>query len=229
MTLTKKTIHWINELSKRTLVNEKMFKTALTHDSISKKAGGKGKSNERLEFLGDRILGLIIAESLFKLYPKEKEGHLARRLAWLASRDVITEIGIKIKINNHILMSYSEEKSGGRENPAILSDAVEALIAYFYLEYGLSYCNEFINEYWYDFLRAGDAPKDAKSALQEWAQKNGFELPIYNKIGHTGPDHEPEFVIEVTAGNQKAQATAKSKKKAERMAATKLLAKVVSS
>lgn len=228
MILTKKTILWINHLSKKTLVNEKLFRTALTHDSISKKAGGKGKSNERLEFLGDRILGLVIAESLYKLYPKEKEGHLARRLAWLASRDVISQIALKIKINEHILMSFSEEKSGGRGNPAILSDAVEALIAYFYLEYGLSYCNEFINDLWYDFLRAGDAPKDSKSALQEWAQKKGYDLPLYKIIGQTGPDHDPEFVIEVSVGNKKASATAKNKKKAERMAAQTLLEQVTS-
>ncbi|MFV0430843.1 MAG: ribonuclease III [Alphaproteobacteria bacterium] len=226
MTLTSKTIQWIEDLSQKILLDKKLFRKALTHDSISKKAGGRGKSNERLEFLGDRILGLVIAESLFKLYPKEKEGDLARRLAWLASKDVLSKVALNIHIDEHILMSFAEEKSGGRENPAILSDAVEALIAYFYLEYGLSYCSEFINKHWYDFIHEDSVPQDSKSALQEWAQKNGFELPVYKKISHSGPDHDPEFIIEVSVGTHKAEAKASSKKKAERIAAEILLEQV---
>ncbi len=225
MTITKN-ILWVSKLTGRKPVNENLFQQALTHDSISKKAGGKGKSYERLEFLGDRILGLIIAESLYKLYPKEKEGELARRLAWLASKDVLCQVAQSIKLNENILMSYAEENAGGRENPAILSDACEALLAFFYLEYGISFCRKFINEHWYDFLRTKTAPKDSKSALQEWAQKKGYNLPEYSKVSHTGPDHKPEFIIAVKVGSYQETATAESKKKAERLAAQKLLEKL---
>ncbi len=224
--ITIKNILWANKLTKRKLINEHLLRQALTHDSISKKAGGKGKSYERLEFLGDRILGLVVAESLFKLYPKEKEGELARRLAWLVSKDVLCQVAKEIKLDKNILMSHAEENSGGRENPAILSDACEALLAFFYLELGIDFCRKFINEYWYDFMRTREAPKDSKSALQEWAQKKGFDLPQYSKIGHTGPDHKPEFIVSVKVGDHQEEATAESKKKAERLAAQKLLNKV---
>lgn len=226
MMITTQNILWFNKLTNNQPVNKNLLEQALTHDSISKKAGGKGKSNERLEFLGDRILGLIIAESLFKLYPQEKEGELARRLAWLASKDVLYQVAKKIKLDENILMAYAEENAGGRNNPAILSDACEALLAYFYLELGIDFCRQFINQYWHEFLHKKAAPKDAKSALQEWAQKNGYELPQYSIISHTGPDHKPEFVIAVKAGKYQEKATAESKKKAERLAAQKLLKKL---
>lgn len=225
MTITQ-SILWLNKLTDNQPINQDLLEQALTHDSISKKAGGKGKSNERLEFLGDRILGLIIAESLFKLYPKEKEGELARRLAWLASKDVLCQVAKKIKLDENILMSFAEENSGGRDNPAILSDACEALLAYFYLELGIHFCRQFINQYWHDFIYTKQAPKDSKSALQEWAQKKGYDLPEYTTISHSGPDHKPEFIISVKAGKYQAKATAESKKKAERLAAEKLLKKL---
>lgn len=223
----KQSILWINTLCGITIHNEALFRRALTHDSITNKAGGKEQqSNERLEFLGDRVLGLVIADHLVKLYPSEVEGELARRLAWLASKDVLAEIALDIELDKHILMSYAEEKSGGRKNAAILADALEALLAFLYIEYGLDLCAKLVKTYWANYFNKVNPPKDDKSALQEWAQQNGYPLPNYQLVSQIGPDHDPKFTIAVTVGKFQAEAEAKSKKKAERKAAKLLLEKV---
>ncbi len=223
----KQSILWINELCGVKPQNEVLFRRALTHDSITKKAGGKEqRSNERLEFLGDRVLGLAIAHHLVNLYPGEEEGELARRLAWLASKEVLSEVALNIRLDKHILMSYAEEKSGGRKNSAILADTLEALLAFLYVEYGLDLCATFVKTYWNDYFNKKDPPKDDKSALQEWAQKKGYALPEYKILSQVGPDHDPKFVVVVKVGKLQAKAEAKSKKKAERKAARLLLEKV---
>ncbi len=223
----KQSILWINGLCGIKPSNEVLFRRALTHDSITKKAGGaERRSNERLEFLGDRVLGLAIAHHLVHLYPGEEEGELARRLAWLASKEVLGQVALNIKLDKHILMSYAEEKSGGRKNPAILSDTLEALLAFLYVEYGLELCAKFVKTYWKDYFNKAEPPKDDKSALQEWAQQNGYALPEYKILSRVGPDHDPKFIIAVSVGKFKAEAEAKSKKKAQRKAAKLLLEKV---
>jgi len=199
---------------------------ALTHGSA---AASGGFSYERLEFLGDRVLSLVVAELLFRNYPNENEGELARRYAALVRREALAEIAAEIGLGAFIIMSRSEAQAGGRENPSLLADVCEAVIAALYLDGGLAAVTEFIHRHWR--ARMADTrtpPKDAKTTLQEWAQGRGFPLPVYRIAGREGPDHAPQFTIEVSAGDVGPPAIGKgpTRRAAEQAAAAALLARI---
>lgn len=197
-----------------------LLQRALTHPSM-----GKSKANyERLEFLGDSVLGLIISAELFERYPDEAEGELTKRLAGLICGETLVKVAQKLELAEHILMSESEINSGGRENKANLENAMEAIIGAIYLDKGFEPAKEFVLRNWESFIdKMLEPPKDAKSALQEWAQGRGLPLPEYIVVKQEGPSHAPEFEISVTVQGHPAElGYGNSKRAAEQEAATKL-------
>lgn len=199
---------------------------ALTHRSAMF-AGGR--SNERLEFLGDRVLGLVVADMLCRRFPEEDEGALARRFAVLVGRDALSRVATDLDLGTYLILSSGEEDSGGRDNPALLANACEAAIAALYRDGGLAPAARFIEARWTPLLAADlEPPKDPKTALQEWVQARGLPLPEYREIDRTGPPHAPVFTIEVSIpGHQSAQAAGASKRIAERNAAADMLVRVL--
>jgi ribonuclease III len=196
---------------------------ALTHSSAV--PGTPGASNERLEFLGDRVLGLVVAERLFRRYETEAEGGLAVRLNRLVRREACAEAARKAGLGALLMLDEAEERSGGREKESILADVCEAVIAALYLDGGFDVARAFIEKYWAEaFKTLGAEPKDAKSRLQEYALSIGRPVPVYHVIHREGPDHQPIFTIEVQVeGYDPERAKAGSKQEAEREAAISLL------
>jgi len=195
---------------------------ALTHRSVE--ASG-GADYERLEFLGDRVLGLVVTEMLMTAFPTEREGALAKRLAALVRQETLAAVARDIGLGSHIRLSRGEADGGGRENEAILADVCEAVIAAIYHDGGLDAARDFIERHWRDRLQSVTAPpQDAKTTLQEWAQGRGLALPSYIITAREGPDHAPVFTVQVLlADGQAAEGRGPSKRVAEQAAARKLL------
>lgn len=196
---------------------------ALTHASAVKR---RGRGYERLEFLGDRVLGLILADLLLKTFPKEREGDIAKRHARLVSRAALVQVARTIELGSAIRLSKGEE--GARTNEAVLADAMEAVIAALYLDGGLETARGFVTARWKDLIAADAAPpRDAKTRLQEWAQARGLGLPTYTETSASGPAHAPQRTIEARVGKLgPASGTGRSKREAEQAAAAALLAEV---
>ena len=197
---------------------------ALTHSSYG---DGRRKTPdyERLEFLGDRVLGLMTAEKLYFL-SGEKEGTLARRLNALVRKETCARISRRLGIGEALLISPSEEKQGGREKTSILGDACESILGAIYLDGGFPAAQTFFDKHWKNDIDAvtNKSMKDPKTALQEKASGESKALPVYTVLERSGPDHKPLFVIEVEVeGIGSAKGTGKSKKDAERYAAIHLL------
>jgi ribonuclease-3 len=199
-----------------------LLRLALTHSSAS--ARGLA-ANERLEFLGDRVLGLAIADLLYRRFAGEEEGDLARRFAVLVSRESLAQVAGQIGLAPCLALARGEEDSGGRANPAILADACEAVIAALYLDGGLSTAQRFIEREWAGLVEQDRRPpQDAKTALQEWAQGAGRKLPSYVVVASTGPAHDPLFTVEVRVERlPAASGTGRSKRAAEQAAAAEAL------
>lgn len=197
-----------------------LLELALTHPSL-----GRGKNNQRLEFLGDAVLGAVVAKILYDLYPGEQEGELARRHAGLVRGETLTMIARDIGLGESLKIAGSEAAAGGRDTASNLEDALEALIGALYLDGGMEAAEAFITPRWSELARSIAAPpKDAKTALQEWAQARGLPVPSYTLVESTGPAHAPEFTIEVRIQDHPpAVAKAASKRAAEQAAAELLL------
>jgi ribonuclease-3 len=196
-----------------------LFERALTHASL-------GEDNyERLEFLGDRVLGVTIADWLYGLFPDEPEGKLSRRLNVLVSRDTCAEIARELGVAPHLRLGKQALADGAFESDNILGDAVEALIGALWLDGGLEAARGFIRAAWASRLDSGDkAPKHPKSALQEWAAANNRKAPAYEIVGRSGPHHAPTFIVRVSIrGVGEAQAEGLNKQEAETAAAEALL------
>ncbi len=200
-----------------------LLKRALTHPS----ATGPGEpDNQRLEFLGDRVLGLIISEALLTVYPGENEGDLAPRFNALVRRETLAEVAAEIGLGEFLRLGRSEAASGGRKKQAILADAMEAVIAALYLDAGPEPARRFVLARWQTRIETpARAPMDAKTQLQEWAQARGQTPPEYAVISREGPDHAPSFTVEAQIDSgETARGVAPSKKQAEQRAARALLA-----
>lgn len=195
------------------------FGLALTHAST-----GADHNYERLEFLGDRVLGLVVAELLYASFPKESEGDLARRHAALVSGATLAIIADNIALGQVLKLSEAERATGGARNENILADVMEALIGALYLDAGIEACQRVIAALWRDILHTMDKPPlDAKTGLQEWVQARGLPLPVYALTGRTGPDHAPVFTITVTvAGYDPVSSDGPSRRAAEKSAAAAL-------
>ncbi len=197
---------------------------ALTHPSLSRQSA----NYERLEFLGDHVLGMVISKELFNRFPKENEGQLTKRLAGLICGEMLAKIAAEMNLGEHIRMAQSEESGGGRLNKANLENALEAIIGAIYLDQGLEPAERFIIRHWDEVIdKMIEPPKDPKSTLQEWAQARGLPLPEYNVRSVEGPSHAPIFEVEVVVqGQESGHGNGTSKRAAEQEAASRLLAKL---
>jgi ribonuclease-3 len=202
--------------------DRQLLKRALTHTSATSVAAD---SYQRLEFLGDRVLALAVADMTFAAYPKADEGELARRLNALVKRETCAEVGRRLGLGEVVRLGAGEAQTGGRNRTAILGDVTEALIAAIYLDAGFQPAYDFIIRNWRDAMLSARGPlRDAKTTLQEWVQGRGLPAPVYREIGRTGPDHDPEFTILVEIGGVAgSEGRGRSKREAEQNAATAIL------
>lgn len=193
---------------------------ALTHPSL---AGGP--SYQRLEFLGDRVLGLVIATWLFEDYSAEDEGRLNRRFSTLVRGETLAEMALSLTLDKHIRMTVAAQSEDTHKKTAVLADICEAVIGAIYNDSGLAEAEKFIRTHWAELMREGPSDsKDAKTKLQEWAQKRTLALPKYYEISRSGPAHQPVFIIEASVeGYGSAQASGTSKQQAQQEAAKLLL------
>jgi len=199
-----------------------LLQRALTHASVS---GPTRPDNQRLEFLGDRVLGLVMAEALLAADPKASEGQLAPRYNALVRKETCADVARDLGLGDVLRLGRSEMMTGGRRKAALLGDAMEAVIAAVYLDAGFDAAARVVRAAWGARVRTGEADaRDAKTALQEWAQARGQTPPAYVEIAREGPDHAPVFTIEARlASGETARAQAPAKRQAEQAAAALLL------
>jgi ribonuclease III len=199
---------------------------ALTHISA---LSGKNRvgSYQRLEFLGDHVLGLVVSDLLFRGFPNADEGELSRRLADLVRKETCAEVARSIDLGAAIKLGVSEANAGGRQRIAILADVCEALIGAVFLDGGYQSAVAVVEQLWGERLRTPASPvRDPKTALQEWAQARGLPTPSYREIGRTGPHHDPEFRVAVLLPELlPAEGLGRSKRAAEQAAAAALLSR----
>ena len=198
---------------------------AVTHASMS---SANRDDNQRLEFLGDRVLGLVMAEALLALDAKATEGQLAPRDNALVRKEACADVAREIDLGKVLKLGRSEMISGGRRKQALLGDGIEAVIAAVYLDGGFEAAKALVLRLWGDrTLAVEEDARDAKTALQEWAQARKLQPPAYVELKRSGPDHAPVFTIAARLENgAEAQATAPSKRRAEQAAAASLLAEL---
>jgi ribonuclease-3 len=197
-----------------------LLKIALTHAST-----GEEQNYERLEFLGDRVLALVIADFLYHKFPKEEEGDLAKRLASLVQGQTLATLSSRISLGDYIAFSQSEREAGGAENDHILADVFEALIGALYVDGGFEPCRQLIEAHWQDvFFTMKTPPQHPKTEVQEWLQAKGLPLPIYDIVGQSGPDHAPIFSVQMNVkGYEPIIGEGRSRSEAEKIAARDFL------
>ncbi len=198
---------------------------AMTHSSLS---SATRPDNQRLEFLGDRVLGLVIAEALLAADPGAAEGQLAPRFNSLVRKETCAEIAQSVDLGAALKLGRSEMMSGGRRKQALLGDAMEAVIASVYLDAGFQIARDLILRLWQSRVASAETDaRDPKTALQEWAQARGQKPPDYVVVDRTGPDHAPVFTIRASLENgDESLAEAPSKRQAQQAAAADLLARL---
>ncbi|HEX2897444.1 MAG TPA: ribonuclease III [candidate division Zixibacteria bacterium] len=199
---------------------------ALTHRSYSSNSDSD-ESNERMEFVGDSVLGLVIAHQLFNDHPGWREGDLTKVKALLVNETTLAEIGKEIGLNQHIFLSPEEEKSGGHERPSIVSDAVESVIAAIYMDGGFEVARKFVLDQIYSRkadVRSDSSQRNYKGELLELVQGKGESMPRYDVASQTGPDHDKTFNVVVSInGRALGSGVGSSKKEAEQKAAAEAL------
>ena len=200
--------------------DEHWLERAMTHSSTN-----EDYNYQRLEFLGDRVLGLVIAGELFKEFKGEREGGLAKRHTALIQGPTCAMVGLAHKLNNFIIMSSSEEDSGGRVNENIIADVVESLLGAIYIDGGYEPAKKVILALWGDTITTLEqAPQDPKTELQEWVQARSLALPQYEIIDKKGPDHAPIFTIQLTVeGFEAVSADGPSRRQTEKKVAQEML------
>ncbi len=217
-----------NEIIKTLFKDEANLTRGLVHRSYCNEHPNL-ESNERLEFLGDAVLSLVISERLYKLLPQVAEGELTSRRSYLVQTRALAQKSIDLGLDKMLLLSRGEEESGGRQNPSLLANTFEAVLGSLYLEQALEKCQAYLAAVFPDeeLLNISQS-KDPKSLLQEAAQAKGWGTPIYKTISSVGPDHAKTFTIAVILnGKQMGRGTGNSKQRAETEAATAALASFV--
>jgi ribonuclease-3 len=215
---------------KESFEDKDLFDQALTHRSWVNEHKGVRASNERMEFLGDAILEYVVSKEIFEAFPKKEEGYLTALRANLVNTSSLAEVANKLTLGPKLFLSKGEEEGGGRSNPSLLADTVEAVIGAIFIDRGLSAAEKFIQE---NILvnareKAEKPLKDAKSRLQEMVQAKGFGAPKYQVVEESGPDHDKKFIVEVLVnGKPWGRGEGKNKSVAEQDAACKVLAKKV--
>lgn len=202
-----------------------LLQEALTHPSLDAHRPENYKNYQRLEFLGDRVLGLVVAEMLLQHFPAESEGDIAKRHAALVQAKALHDVALALELGTYLSLSRGEHRSGGRYKMTVLADAAEALIGALYFDGGLAAAKVFVEKHWQQQMQSFELPPmDVKTRLQEWAQKRGDPLPEYTLLSRTGADHSPVFVMEVKVeGLPPARGTSNSKRDAQKAAAEALL------
>ncbi|MEZ5825258.1 MAG: ribonuclease III [Geminicoccaceae bacterium] len=202
--------------------DERLLREALTHASATT-SGSRGikRSNERLEFLGDRVLGLLVAEMLIAAYPEDPEGALSRRQDLLVRKETLADIAQSLELGAALTLARGERQSGGRDKAGILADAMEAIIGAIFIDGGLDSARPLIERHWRNRAEALKVPpRDPKTALQEWAQARALGLPVYEAVSTTGPSHSPVFRVAVAVqDHERVVAEGGSKREAEKAAA----------
>ncbi len=221
-TMKRLMIDQLFKLTGHRFKDEERLTKALTHSSVQDSEQG---NYERLEFLGDRVLGLLIAEMLYQLFPQASEGELSVRLNHLVNAQTCADIAREMRLPDMIRVGFEMKNFEGRRLINMHADVVEALIAVIYLDGGLESVRPFIQKYWQSRAKKMDAGRrDAKTELQEWAHIQGNAQPHYQVIKRSGPDHDPVFMVEVSiSGFASEIGQGSSKRYAERMAAEKIL------
>jgi len=220
--LTGRTAAWLAATFGRAPADLAPFERALTHSSQSP------ENYERLEYLGDRVLGLVMAEWLYELFATDPEGALSKRLNALVTGAVCADVARGLGVRDHLRLGKQARDDGAADSDNVLGDVMEALIGAWYREAGLDAARGFIRAAWQDRVDRDDkAPQHPKSALQEWAAAHNRRPPAYSVVDRSGPHHAPRFTVAVSVGAQaEAQATGTSKQEAETAAAQALLAKL---
>jgi len=211
--------------------DKNILNRALIHRSyVNESSAGKIKDNERLEYLGDSVLGLVVNEYLFKRFEDYPEGDLAKIKSAVVSEPTLAKVAREMKIGNYLLMGKGEELSGGRDRSSILANSFEALIGAVYLDQGLKECRNFILSLLKKDIERIDRMtylRDPKTTLQEYVQKKYKERPVYEVVEEKGPDHKKEFIVRlVINGVEVSKGTGSSKRKAEMTAAEHILKKI---
>jgi ribonuclease-3 len=205
-----------------------LLERALTH--ISALSGGATRANsyQRLEFLGDHVLGLVISDMLYRAFPKANEGELSRRLADLVRKETCAEVARAMDLGPSLKLGNSESHAGGRLRTTILADACEALVGAVFSDGGYQAAEDFVGRFWKERMLKPLRPlRDPKTMLQEWAQARGLPTPAYKEMARTGPHHDPEFRVSVTLPNRPAaEGLGSSKRAAEQAAAAAMLTRV---
>jgi len=207
--------------------NAALLDSALSHISSLKGARNRAGSYQRLEFLGDHVLGLVVSDMLFRAFPKADEGELSRRLADLVRKETCAEIARTIDLGAVIRLGASEVNAGGRTRPAILADVCEALIGAVYVDGGFPAAAALVGRLWQARMKTKAQPlRDPKTLLQEWAQARGLPTPAYREIARSGPDHDPQFRVAVQLPQlAPAEGSGRSKRAAEQAAAAAMMAR----
>ena len=205
--------------------NVELLQQALTHRSAAK------QHNERLEFLGDAVLGMVVAQALFKRFPTVPEGKLTRMRSTLVKGDTLAELGREADVGELLKLGPGELKSGGHRRSSIIADAMEAILGAIYLEAGLDTTAEVILRLWQsriDKLDPTEHPKDAKTRLQEFLQSRKLPLPVYEVVDISGKDHDQTFVVhcQIESLGKPMKGTGTSRRKAEQQAARNALEKL---
>jgi ribonuclease-3 len=208
-----------------TFADPELLNRALTHSSAIAPARRVSQSYQRLEFLGDRVLGLVVADLLYRKFPKAPEGELNRTLVTLVRKETCAMIARELQLGPDLNLGDAEARTGGADKDAILGDTMEAVIGAVYVDGGLAPAAELVERLFGERIgETGSERADAKTTLQEWAQGRGLEPPSYVEIDRTGPDHAPEFTIAIKlTGFAELSATGPSKKLAEHKAAEAFL------
>jgi ribonuclease III len=204
-----------------------LLERALTH--ISALSGGnRANSYQRLEFLGDHVLGLVISDMLYRAFPKANEGELSRRLADLVRKETCAEVARAMDLGPALKLGASESKAGGRLRTTILGDACEALVGAVFIDGGYAAADALVARFWKERMLKPLRPlRDPKTMLQEWAQARALPTPAYQELARTGPHHNPKFSVAVVLpGRAPAEGTGTSKRAAEQAAAAAMLTKV---
>jgi ribonuclease III len=198
---------------------------ALTHVSAAGGAAGRSKNYQRLEFLGDRVLGLAIAEMLYTAFPKASEGELSQRLSELVRRDTCADVALAWDVGPYLKLGGGDMQSGGRSSRPILADVCESIIGAVFLDGGYEAAKALVERGFSERMSAEHRlPRDPKTVLQEWAQGRGLPTPTYHLVEQTGPDHAPRFQVEARVGLlEAATGSAATKRAAEQDAAQNLL------
>ena len=201
-----------------------LFDRALTHRSFAYERGGL-PTNERLEFLGDSILGLVVTEHLFVTYPDLSEGQLAKLRAAVVNSRALADVARGLDLGSLIHLGRGEESTGGRDKSSILADTMEAVIGAVFLDGGYAAAAEFVKRNWTERMHKPRRPlRDPKTVLQEWAQGKGLPTPVYREVERTGPHHDPQFRVAVDLpGLAPAEGVGGSKRAAEKVAASVMI------